>query len=82
MTGITSPATANDDPSGVSWSSSVGTIDPDGNYTAPSGTQSTSALVIAMSKRDPTKFAGARIHVVPPGQVSLTVNPQVALYLN
>ena len=80
MTGITSPATANDDPSGVSWSASVGTIDPDGNYTAPSGTQSTSALVIAMSKRDPTKFAGARIHVVPPGQVSLTVNPQVALY--
>ncbi len=80
MTGIASPATANDDPSGVSWSASVGTIDADGNYTAPSGTQSTSALVIAMSKRDRTKFAGARIHVVAPGQVSPTANPQVALY--
>ena len=80
MTGIASPATANDDPSGVSWSASVGTIDADGNYTAPSGTQSASALVIAMSKRDRTKFAGARIHVVAPGQVSPTANPQVALY--
>jgi arylsulfate sulfotransferase len=80
MTGTALPSTANDDPSGVSWSASLGTIDADGNYTVPSGTQSTSALVIAISKRDRTKFAGARIHVVAPGQVSPTANPQVALY--
>ena len=80
MTGIASPATANDDPSGVSWSASLGTIDADGNYTAPSGTQSTSALVIAMSKKDRTKFVSAMIHIVAPGQVSTTANPQVALY--
>lgn len=80
MTGTAVPSTGNDDASGVSWSASVGTIDADGNYAVPSGAQSASALVIAMSKRDRTKFAGARIHIVASGQVSPTANPQVALY--
>lgn len=70
----------NDDMIGVSWSATVGTIDTDGNYTAPSGTQSTAATVTATSKKNPTKSASATIHVVAPAQVSATANPQVALY--
>ncbi len=64
----------------VLWSTTEGTIDSEGNYTAPSGAQSTTVFVKATSKKDQTKFGVAIIHVVAPGQVSPTVNTQVALY--
>ena len=67
------------DTTGVIWSASAGAIDADGNYTAPSGTQSMTATVTATSKKDPTKSASATIHVVAPGQVSATANVQVGL---
>jgi arylsulfate sulfotransferase len=73
-------ATVTNDTTGVRWSSTVGTIDTVGNYTAPSGTQSVTATVTATSKKDPTKSANATVHVVAPGQVSATANVQVALY--
>ncbi len=65
---------------GVNWTATPGAIDSNGNYTAPSGSQSSTATVTATSKRDPTKSASATIHVVAPGQVSATANVQVALY--
>jgi arylsulfate sulfotransferase len=65
---------------GVTWSATAGTIDADGNYTAPSGPQSITAIVTATSKWDPTTSATATVHVIAPGQVSPTANAQVALY--
>ncbi len=75
-------ATVTNDTTGVTWSTTVGTVDASGNYTAPSGAQSTTATVTATSRKDPAKFASATVHVVAPGQVSATANdnPQVALY--
>ena len=70
----------NKDPREVTWSATVGTIDADGYYIAPSVSQSTIATLTAMSKKDPSESASATIHVVAPGRVSATVNPQVALY--
>jgi arylsulfate sulfotransferase len=68
------------DTQGVTWSASSGTIDVNGNYTAPSGPQSTTVTVTATSKRDRTKSASATVNVVAPGQVVATANAQVALY--
>lgn len=68
------------DTTGVNWTASVGTIDASGNYTAPSGGQSTTAIVTATSKKDLTKSASANVNVVAPGQVAATANVQVALY--
>jgi arylsulfate sulfotransferase len=81
-TGQTTRFTAmvSNDTTGVIWSATAGTIDADGNYSAPSGTQSMTATVMATSKKDPTKSANATIHVTAPGQVSATANVQVALY--
>jgi arylsulfate sulfotransferase len=73
-------AAVTNDTTGVIWSATAGTIDADGNYAAPSGTQSMTATVTARSKKDPTKSASATIHVTAPGQVSATGNAQVALY--
>jgi arylsulfate sulfotransferase len=80
VTGVTLPATSNNDSTGVSWGATAGRIDATGMYTAPSGNQSMSAVVIATSKQDGTKFANATIHIVQSGQVSATANTQVALY--
>ncbi len=68
------------DPQGVNWTATSGTIDANGNYTAPPGPQSVTVLVTATSKKDPTKSASATINVVAPGQVAATANVQVALY--
>src|SRR5580658_6263307 len=54
-TGVTSPATSNDTATGITWAATVGTIDANGNYTAPSGAQSSTGYVIATSKEDRTK---------------------------
>ncbi len=68
------------DPQGVNWTATSGTIDANGNYTAPPGPQSVTAMVTATSKGDPTKSASATVNVVAPGQVAATANVQVALY--
>ena len=73
-------ATVTSDSTGVNWSATAGSIDANGNYTAPSGSQSATVLITATSKRDPTKTANATVNVVAPGQVSPTANVQVALY--
>jgi arylsulfate sulfotransferase len=73
-------ATVTNDSTGVTWSATPGTIDANGNYAAPSGSQSVTATVTATSKKDPTQSARATVNVVAPGQVTPTANPQVALY--
>src|SRR2546421_1479492 len=81
-------ATVKNDTTGVTWSvnntaggnSTVGTIDPQGNYTAPSVTQSMAFTVTAISKADISKSAAAAVSVIVPGVVAPTNNPQVALY--
>jgi arylsulfate sulfotransferase len=81
VTGQTMQFTAaTNDTAGVTWTVSPGTIDANGNYTAPSGTQSATATVTATSKTDSTKSAGATVNVVAPGMVTPTSNAQVALY--
>jgi hypothetical protein len=49
--------------SSVTWSVDKGTIDQNGNYTAPEG--STTATVLAASDQDPTKSGTAAITVNP-----------------
>ena len=68
------------DPSGVNWTASAGTIDTNGNFTAPSGPESVTVTVTATTKRDRTKSASATVNVVAQGQVAATDNVQVALY--
>lgn len=72
-------ATTND-ASGVTWTASAGMIDGNGNYTAPSGAQSTTVMVTATSKTDTSKTAMAKVNVVAPGRVEATPNVQVARY--
>jgi hypothetical protein len=78
--GNTSSATANNDATGVDWSSSAGSTDANGNFTAPSGSQSVSVSVTATSRKDHSKTATATVHVIAPGTVTTTANAQVALY--
>jgi arylsulfate sulfotransferase len=73
-------ATLTNDSTGVNWTTTAGTVDGNGNYTAPAGSQSLTATVTASSKADPTKSSSATVSVVTPGQVTSTTNAQVALY--
>lgn len=71
------------DSSGVTWTvsgSSGGTVDANGNFTAPAVTQNATATVTATSKKDSTKSASVTVNIVAPGTVATTNNPQVALY--
>jgi arylsulfate sulfotransferase len=58
--------------------STVGTIDANGNYTAPSANTSTSVMIAATFGRQ--SATPAQVIVVAPGTVAPTANPQVALY--
>jgi len=73
-------ATVTGDTTGVTWAATVGAIDASGNYTAPTGAQSSTVTVTATSKKDTTKSGSATVHVVAPGQVAPTANLQVALF--
>lgn len=74
--------------SGVTWSvngvvggtSSTGTIDANGNYSAPSVTQNTTATIMATSTRNKKATASATASVMAPGVVTSTNEPQVAQY--
>jgi arylsulfate sulfotransferase len=74
--------------SGFNWSVNgvpggnpdVGTVDTEGNYTAPSAPQSIAVMVTATSGAVSTASASAQVFVVAPGTVASTGNPQVALY--
>jgi arylsulfate sulfotransferase len=80
-TGQTTQFTATtNDPTGVTWSATAGAIDASGNFTAPSGAQSSTVTVTATSVKDTTKSASATVNVVAPGVITSTANPQVALY--
>jgi arylsulfate sulfotransferase len=76
-------ATVANSTSGVTWSvsgSSSGTIDANGNFTAPTVTQNTVVTVTAASVKDPSISSSATVVVIATGTVAATVNPQVALY--
>lgn len=66
--------------SAVTWTASAGTIDSNGVYVAPSGTQSMTVTVTATSAVNHSKTATAMVNVVAPGQVTSTANVQVANY--
>jgi arylsulfate sulfotransferase len=71
------------DTSGVTWSvsgSGGGTIDAQGNYTAPAVTQNATATVSATSMKDPTKSASTTVNIIAPSAVTTTNNAQVAQY--
>ena len=69
----------------VTWSAggvaggnaTTGTIDANGNYTAPSANTSTKVMITAAVGKD---AASAQVMIVAPGTVTPTANPQVALY--
>jgi arylsulfate sulfotransferase len=64
----------------VTWSATVGTIDANGNYTAPATTTNAAATITATSTADATKSANAAVNVVANGAVTSTANVQVASY--
>jgi arylsulfate sulfotransferase len=68
------------DASAVTWTASAGSIDTNGNYTAPAGAQSMTVTVTATTTKQPARSATAIVNVVAPGQVTPTANVQVANY--
>src|SRR5215471_5767750 len=80
------------DASGVTWSaggSGGGTIDAQGNFTAPTVTQNATAMVTATSVKDPTKSASVTVNIIAPGVLvscatagacGAAANAQVAQY--
>ena len=60
--------------------SNVGTVDGNGNYTAPSAPQSVAVMITAASRSVTTASVSAQVFVVAPGAVVPSNNPQVALY--
>jgi hypothetical protein len=60
--------------------STVGTIDSNGNYTAPTTTTSEAITITAASHANSQITATATVNVVASGVVTNTNNPQVALY--
>ena len=72
----------------VTWSvngtaggnATVGTIDANGNYTAPALTQNGTAMITATSTADTTKSASASVGIIANGVVTATQNVQVASY--
>src|ERR1700747_170134 len=80
-------ATISGGASGITWAvtsptpgSSSGSIDPQGNFTAPTVTQNTTVTVTATSVTDPAVSASSTVFVIAPATVAATTNPQVALY--
>jgi arylsulfate sulfotransferase len=85
-------ATVMNDTSGVTWSVSGtggGTVDAQGNFTAPTVTQNATATVTATSKKDSTKSASATISIIASGVLTscatagacgAAANAQVAQY--
>ena len=73
-------ATLMNDASGVTWSATGGTVDPNGVFSPAAGSAGATASVTATSVKDPTKSATATVNVVASGQVVATTHPLVANY--
>jgi arylsulfate sulfotransferase len=71
------PVVSNDS-SGVTWSATGGSIDANGNFTAPA--QSATITVTAALTKNPKAIATAKVNVVAPGKVASTANVQVASF--
>jgi arylsulfate sulfotransferase len=68
--------------SAATWavSTGAGTIDAQGNFTAPTVTRNTAVTVTATSTSDPTVSASSTVFIIAPATVAATANPQVALF--
>jgi arylsulfate sulfotransferase len=64
----------------VGGSSTLGTIDGNGVYTAPAANPGVAISVSATSVADPQSSSSASVHLVTPGAVTATTHPLVALY--
>lgn len=65
----------------VGGNTSTGTIDSNGNYTAPKVALSTNVVIsAAVAASATTNFATAVVAVITPGQLTQTPNPQVVAY--
>lgn len=71
------PIVSNDS-STVTWTSTGGSIDANGNFTAPA--HSATITVTAALVKNPKVTATAKVNVVAPGSVTPTANVQVASY--
>jgi hypothetical protein len=58
----------------------AGTIDTQGNFTAPTVTQNTTVAVTATSTSDSSVTASSTVFVIAPATVAATANAQVALF--
>jgi len=82
-TQFTATVTGDSSNAGVTWSVSSssatpGAIDATGKYTAPTVTQTTTAMVVATSKTDTTKSASATVTINPAAAATVTISPQTA----
>src|SRR5579863_9952682 len=82
-TQFTATVTGDSSNAGVTWSVSgssanLGTIDATGKYTAPTVTQTTTAMVVATSKTDTTKSASATVTINAAAAATVTISPQTA----
>ncbi len=64
---------------GVTWSATAGSVDVNGEYTAPTVNSQTSAVVTATSNADNTKSASATIILEPVNIQSLKIVTEVCL---
>jgi hypothetical protein len=78
--GVTWSVTGMDPAGAAGTAGSGGSIDMNGNFTAPTVTQNSTATVTATSVKDPTKSATATITIIAPAVVASTANAQVAQY--
>ena len=80
--------TGDDQNMGVAWSvngvaggsSTSGTIDASGNYTAPASAPTANVTITATSKRNTSDSSSATVVVIATGTVAATAHPQVAQY--
>jgi arylsulfate sulfotransferase len=83
---ISFTATVGGNSTGLTWSvngtqggnATVGTVDSNGNYTAPA---SSSGSAVTVSAQSGSNSVSASVAIIPSGQVTATNNPQVALYI-
>ncbi len=64
---------ANSSNTAVTWTTTLGSISSNGNYTAPAVTLTATATITATSVADPSKFGTAAVTIVPTQSSSLAI---------
>ena len=78
--GVIWTVTSMDSPGAAGVAGGAGSLDANGNFTAPTVTQNSTVSITATSVKDPTKSASASVTIIAPGVVASTANAQVAQY--